>query len=76
MSDGQGIQVSLTRAEASVMSADEVAELLGLSPGSVYAAARRGEIPCRRAGRRFIFWRPTMLTWLQGRDRDPHSEEA
>lgn len=47
-----------------VLSAAEVGSLLGLDQKSVYAAARRGEIPCRRVGRRYLFGRQAIETWL------------
>lgn len=37
-----------------VLSADEVAGLLGISRKLAYDAASRGEIPCRRIGRRLF----------------------
>lgn len=52
----QGHSITLT--------ATEVAELLGLDTKTVYAAARRGEIPCRRVGRRYVFGRRAIESWL------------
>lgn len=51
----------LTRAD--VMTAAEVAEVLGLSRSRVYAGADRGEIPCVRLGRivRFARWQIEAL---------------
>jgi excisionase family DNA binding protein len=46
------------------MPATEVATLLGLNVKSVYAGAAAGEIPCRRVGRRFLFVRSVITTWL------------
>ena len=48
----------LTRAE--VMTASEVAELLGLPVSTVYYLARRGEIPACRFGRAWRFLRPRI----------------
>ena len=48
----------LTRAE--VMTAGEVAELLGLPVSTVYYLARRGEIPACRFGRAWRFLRPRI----------------
>lgn len=48
----------LTRAE--VMTAPEVAELLGLPVSTVYYLARRGEIPACRFGRAWRFLRPRI----------------
>lgn len=49
---------------ATVITADEAAELLKLSKPSLYSGARSGEIPCRRVGRRFIFCREALDRWL------------
>jgi len=46
------------------MNADEVAELLGVDRKTVYDAAGRGELPCRRLGRRLIFGRDAIMAWL------------
>jgi excisionase family DNA binding protein len=46
---------SLTRAD--VLSTSEVAELLGIPRSTVHELARRGELPARRVGRRWIFLR-------------------
>ena len=48
-----------------VMSAVEVARFLGLSRNSVYDGANRGEIPCRRVGRRLLFSRSALVLWLR-----------
>lgn len=47
----------------------EVARRLGISPHTAYAAARRGDIPCRIVGpRRFIVPRAWFEAWLAGKD--------
>jgi len=46
------------------LSIDEVASLLGLGRTAAYEAARRGEIPSRRLGRRVIVPVPALLEWL------------
>ena len=49
-----------------VLCVDEVAQMLGLSRNSVYAAVGRGEIPARRVGRRVIFSKRAIQEWLAG----------
>lgn len=49
-----------------VLDADQVAAMLGLNRKTVYEAAARGEIPCRRLGRRILFYRPSLVSWLEG----------
>lgn len=46
------------------LTAPEVAELLGLDVKTVYAGAKRGEIPARRVGRRYVFSRQAIEDWL------------
>ncbi len=46
------------------LSVEETAELLGLGRSAAYEAARRGEIPSRRLGRRVIVPVPALLEWL------------
>jgi excisionase family DNA binding protein len=49
---------------AEVMTADEVAEMLRLDRKTVYDYAGRGEIPCRRIGKRILFSREALALWL------------
>lgn len=46
------------------LSIGEVAELLGMGRTAAYEAARRGEIPTRRLGRRVVVPVPALLDWL------------
>lgn len=49
---------------AEVMSADEVAVFLRVDRKTVYDYAGRGEIPFRRLGRRLLFSRSALVSWL------------
>lgn len=40
-----------------------VSERLGLCTKSVYAGARAGQIPCRRVGRRYLFFLEPIEAW-------------
>jgi len=46
------------------LSVEETASLLGLGRSAAYEAARRGELPSRRLGRRVIVPVPALLNWL------------
>ena len=46
------------------MSADEVAEFLGLNRKTVYEYASRGQIPHQRLGKRLVFSRTALVAWL------------
>jgi len=48
-----------------VISAREAAALLGIHHTTLYEAAKRGDVPCRRVGRRFIFTRESLVDWLR-----------
>lgn len=47
-----------------VLSAEQVAEILRVDIKTVYEYATRGEIPHRRLGRRFLFSRTAIFSWL------------
>ena len=49
---------------AEVMSAEDVAAFLGVDRNTVYDYAGRGTIPCRRLGKRLLFHRPVLVSWL------------
>jgi excisionase family DNA binding protein len=59
---------SLTRAD--VLSTTEVAELLGIPRSTVHHLARRGELPARRVGRRWLFLRERIAAAIAPLD-DP-----
>jgi excisionase family DNA binding protein len=46
---------------------EQTAQLLGLGRTAAYDAARRGELPTRRLGRRLLVPVPALLEWLGAR---------
>ena len=50
--------------QGDVLTADEVAAILRVDRKTVYEFAGRGEIPCRRLGRRILFSRRALMAWL------------
>jgi excisionase family DNA binding protein len=54
--------------ERPVLTVQEVAELLGVSRWLVQQAARTGELPCIRLGRRILFSRARLESRLTGDD--------
>jgi excisionase family DNA binding protein len=58
----------LTRSD--VMSTREVADLLGIPRSTVYELARRGDLPARRVGRRWLFLRDRLAAAITPLD-DP-----
>jgi excisionase family DNA binding protein len=49
---------------AEILTADEVAEFLGVDRNTVYDYAGRGVIPSRRIGKRMLFSREALALWL------------
>ncbi|MEO7572195.1 MAG: helix-turn-helix domain-containing protein [Acidimicrobiales bacterium] len=43
---------------------EEAASLLGIGRSAAYEAARRGQLPTRRLGRRLLVPVPALLEWL------------
>ena len=46
------------------MTADDVADFLGVDRKTVYDYANRGEIPHRKLGKRLLFSRQALVAWL------------
>jgi excisionase family DNA binding protein len=51
-------------ATQATISVEQAAHVLGLGRTAAYAAARRGEFPTRRLGRRVVVPVPALLEWL------------
>lgn len=47
-----------------VLSADEAAELLGISTWLLRQELKRGDLPHKRVGRRVVFSRDRLLQWI------------
>lgn len=47
-----------------VMTVDDVAQYLGVVPGTIYRKARRGEIPAVKMGKIWRFPREALDRWL------------
>jgi excisionase family DNA binding protein len=57
-------------ARTDILSTSEVAELLGIPRSTVYELARRGDLPARRVGRRWLFLRDRLAAAITPLD-DP-----
>ena len=55
---------SADEAHRDVMTADEVAAFLGVDRNTVYDYAGRGVIPHQRLGKRILFRRGALVSWL------------
>ena len=52
-----------------ILTTDEAAEFLSLSPVTVRIYARRGILPARKAGKGWRFYKPDLVDWVRGKDR-------
>jgi excisionase family DNA binding protein len=59
--------MSLQLSHPQFLTVEEVAELLRVSPRSVYDWVSQRQIPFRKAGRRTIFLLDEILEWTSGR---------
>lgn len=51
-------------ASRATITIEQTAQILGLGRTAAYDAARRGELPTRRLGRRLLVPVPALLEWL------------
>ncbi len=58
--------VPIAQSPSEIMTADDVAEFLGVDRNTVYEYAGRGAIPHQRLGKRILFRRGALLSWLEG----------
>jgi excisionase family DNA binding protein len=56
--------LAIVEPERDVMTADEVAAFLGVDRNTVYDSAGRGIIPHQRLGKRILFRRGALVSWL------------
>ena len=52
-------------ATRTTITVEEAASLLGIGRSAAYEAARRGQLPTRRLGRRLLVPVPALLEWLR-----------
>jgi hypothetical protein len=58
--------------DATVITVEDFARIVGISRSAAYEAARRGDFPVRRVGRRLVVPVPALRRWL---GVDPDSTE-
>lgn len=51
-------------AKRTTLTIEQTAQLLGLGRTAAYEAARRGQFPTRRLGRRLVVPVPALMAWL------------
>ncbi|MEZ6101710.1 MAG: helix-turn-helix domain-containing protein [Pirellulaceae bacterium] len=56
-----------------VLTIADAAEYLRISERTCWQLARAGEIPCRRIGAQYRFFRSQLENWMQSRDSDTAS---
>jgi excisionase family DNA binding protein len=55
---------AVTNSAVEILSADEVAAWLKVDRKTIYNAAARGQIPHQRLGKRLLFNRAALVSWL------------
>ena len=58
-----------------VLNAEEAGAFLGLHPDDVRRYARKGMIPCRQVGKRWLFHKPHLVEWLKGNQEGSDKEK-
>lgn len=58
------VEPATTQLTSDVMTADQVAEFLGVDRTTVYDFAARGVVPHQRLGKRLLFRRGGIVAWL------------
>ena len=53
-----------------ILDVDQVAQLLRVRKNAVYRMIEHKQIPCRRAGKSYRFFKATILAWLAGDQRN------
>lgn len=64
MSDAAPVIDIESLAARTTITVEEAASLLGIGRSAAYDAARRGQLPTRRLGRRLLVPVPALLIWL------------
>ncbi len=59
-----------------VLTVEETADLLAVSPATIRDLARKGEIPGRKVGKEWRFVRAAVLAWVAGEDPQRHAPSA
>ncbi|MBI4961638.1 MAG: helix-turn-helix domain-containing protein [Desulfomonile tiedjei] len=61
--------------EPEVLTTEEAADFLRLSPYGVRDLARRKVLPGRKVGRDWRFYRADLVAWLRGKEGGEHQRE-
>ena len=57
--------------QRATITVEEAAAILGIGRSAAYEAARRGQLPTRRLGRRLFVPVPALLRWLGAEEPPP-----
>lgn len=53
--------------DGEVLTTEEAARFLKLTPFTIREYARRGILPAKKAGKGWRFYKPDLLAWLRGK---------
>ncbi len=62
--------------ERETLTVEEAAQVLGIGRSCAYEAARQGQIPVVRVGRRFVVPRAALEEFLQGKDLEGSTDRT
>lgn len=54
--------------DSDVLTTEEAAKFLKLTPFTIREYARRGILPAKKAGKGWRFYKPDLLAWLRGKE--------
>lgn len=54
-------------AKSDILTVDEAAQILRVCTKTLYEALRRGDVPGRQIGRRWIISRRRLMRWIEGK---------
>ena len=58
-----------------ILTTDEAAEFLSLTPYTVREYAKKGLVPARKVGKSWRFVKADLLAWLRGKDQAGQEEK-
>ena len=61
--------------EKEVLNTEEAAAFLGVSAFTMREYAKKGLVPCRKAGKRWFFYKPDLVAWVRGKDQEGKEEK-
>jgi PTS system nitrogen regulatory IIA component len=58
-----------------ILTTDEAAEFLSLTPYTVREYAKKGLIPARKIGKSWRFYKPDLVAWVRGQTTTANNKD-